>query len=39
MPSKYAESQYASGYKKVGFSLYALIAGIIGLFFNFLIGL
>ena len=39
MPSEYAQSQYARGYKNVGFSLYALIAGIICLLFYFLIGI
>jgi len=39
MPSDYAQSQYDRGYKNVGFSLYALIAGIICLFFYFLIGI
>jgi hypothetical protein len=39
MPSEYAQSQYARGYKNVGFSLYVLIAGIICLLFYFLIGI
>ena len=38
MTSKYAQSQYASGYSKVGYSLYVLITGIICLFFNVFLG-
>ena len=39
MSTKNAQSQYASGYSKVGYSLYVLIAGIICLFFNGPLGL